>query len=450
MDWINSPDADVEKAVHDIRLKHPLIYSGGLSRMQRFLDKLDNPHLRLPFVFHVAGTNGKGSVLAFLQAIFESGGLSVHKYISPHLTRFEERVVLNGKIISPDLLLSLIAEGSRAAGSEEVSFFEFLTGIAFLAYARHPADALLLETGLGGTNDATNIVQGEKIVSILTRISFDHTHILGKTLAEIAQNKAGIIKPGCACVIAPQPSPEAGSIFRQKADAVSAPVHQAGCGWTVLPEPGGFLYKSSKHEFHLPLPSLIGRHQIDNAGAALAALEESPYSFLMKREILEKAMSVVSWPGRLQRLERGPLADLLPPGWELWLDGAHNDSGAEVLAGQMTAWGDTLPLHLLMAMKGMKNSAEFYRPLLPHAATVTAIDVRHIGAPMMAPEALCDQIRKTGYTAAKTSPDLESAIRALVFQFRSPQRILIAGSLYLVGYALRDQEKDETAYCACR
>jgi dihydrofolate synthase/folylpolyglutamate synthase len=438
-DWTYSPVPAVEKAIQEMRRKYPATYPAGLERVHLFLEKLGNPHHQAPFIFHAAGTNGKGSTLAFLQAVFEAGGLTVHKYTSPHLVRFEERIILAGKMIEPELLLDLIRECDKAAGSGAVSFFEFFTALAFVAYARHPASALLLETGLGGLYDATNVVGGNRIVSLLTRISYDHTHILGATLPEIAFNKAGIIKPGCPCIIAPQTSPGVGEVFSRQAAAVSAPVHAHGRDWEVALAANGFEYKSVSNTFRLPLPQLLGRHQLDNAGTALAALEKSPYSSLLQQKILENSMAKVSWPGRLQRVTAGPLAELLPSGWELWLDGAHNDSGAEILVDQAKAWGTSLPLHLVTAMKKTKDAGGFYQQLLPCAETVQAVDVGWIEAPMTSAGELCGRIRQMGYERIAAAASLESALLSLAAQFSTPQRILITGSLYLVGHALKEE-----------
>jgi dihydrofolate synthase/folylpolyglutamate synthase len=437
--WTYSPVPDVESAVQEIRRKYPATYPEGIERVHALLEKLGNPHRQLPFIFHVAGTNGKGSTLAFLQAVFEAGGLAVHKYTSPHLVRFEERIVLAGKMIGPEPLLALIKECDRAAAGSPVSFFEFFTVLAFLASARQPAAAVLLETGLGGAYDATNVVGGDRLVSLLTCISYDHVHVLGSTLPEIARHKAGIIKPGRPCIIAPQTSPEVLEVFSRQAAAAAAPVYAHGRDWEIAFTADGFEYRGASGRFHLPLPQLVGRHQVDNAGTALAALEKSPYAGLLQQKILERAMQNVSWPGRLQRVAEGPLAELLPEGWELWLDGAHNDSGAEMLAAQAKDWGSPLPLHLVTAMKRTKDARGFYQHLLPYAATVQAVETGMIEAPMTEAEALKEHIRQMGYERVTVAGDLGSALRSLVSQYRSPQRILITGSLYLVGHALKEQ-----------
>lgn len=432
-DWTFSPVPAVEQAIQDVRRQAPPMLPAGLERPRRFMEKLGNPHLKMPPVFHVAGTNGKGSTLAFLQAAFEAGGLTVHKFISPHLVRFEERIVVGGKEIGADMLLDLIHECSRAAEDEAVSFFEFFTGLAFLAFARSPADVTLLETGLGGTYDATNVV--EKSVALLTRISFDHMRILGDTLVEIAGNKAGIIKRGCPAIIAPQ-TPEVMDVFLSKAKEMAAPVSLWGRDWKTERKGNIFEYSGKSGILSLPLPRLIGSHQLINAGTALAALETSDFKSLMKADVLSRAMTSVSWPGRLQRLDRGSLADLLPKGWELWVDGAHNDSGADVIVEQAQNWGASKPLHIITGFKRKKDTEGFYERLAGIPRTIQAVD-SNFEAPMVPPQELCDELKSMGFADARPAANLESAIQSLTFQFTEPQRIIITGSLYLVGYALK-------------
>lgn len=431
-DWTFSPVPAVEQAVNEIRLKSPPMLPNGLDRPRQMLAKLGNPQLKMPPVFHVAGTNGKGSTLAFLQAMFEAGSLTVHKFISPHLVRFEERIVVAGRQIEPDHLLELIGEVKRAAGDDEISFFEFFTALAFLIYARTPADAVLLETGLGGNYDATNVI--EKSIALLTRISFDHTRLLGDTLPAIAGEKAGIIKRGCTAVIAPQ-APEVNEVFLKKAAEMGAATFVAGRDWNTAAGEKTFTYEG-KNRFTLPLPKLLGGHQLLNAGTAIAGLEQSTFTQLLKQETLVRAMETVTWPGRFQRLERGYLADLLPKGWELWADGAHNDSGAEVLAAQAKAWGDEKPLHIITGFKKKKDTDGFYERLVGIPKSIQAVDAR-IDAPLVPPQELCDSLKAMGFADARPADNLESAIRSLALQFTTPQRIIITGSLYLVGHALK-------------
>ena len=432
-DWTFSPLPAVEQAIQEIRRKSPPLMPAGLDRPRRFMEKLGSPHLHLPPVFHVAGTNGKGSTLAFLQAIFEAGGMTVHKFISPHLVRFEERIIVAGREIGNEALLDLIDECAGPAEEENVSFFEFFTGLAFLAYARTPADVTLLETGLGGTFDATNVV--EKSVALLTRISFDHMRILGDTLVEIAGNKAGIIKQGCPAVVAPQ-LPEVTDVFLARAKEMGAPVSLAGTDWQTEIFADAFRYRGKSIDVRLPLPRLIGKHQVINAGTAIAALEVSAFSHLLTPDILSRAMGSVTWPGRLQRLDHGNLAELLPKGWELWIDGAHNDSGADVIVEQAKAWGTEKPLHIITGFKRKKDTEGFYDRLAGIPKTITAVDAK-FDAPMLAPQELCDELKGMGFADTRPAENLESAIQSLTFQFTEPQRILITGSLYLVGHALK-------------
>jgi dihydrofolate synthase/folylpolyglutamate synthase len=425
--WVYSSNPEVETKLQHIAATFPPMLPAGLQRIYPFLQSLGNPHLKLPPVFHVAGTNGKGSTLAFLQAIFEAGGKTVHKFTSPHLVEFRERIVLNGKMIEEDFLLTMIDECEKAAKGHQVSFFEFFTVLSFLAFSRYPADAVLLETGLGGLLDATNVIE-KNAVTILTRISFDHTHILGPSLIQIAQQKAGIIKEGCPVIIAPQSDAGVMEVFIREAEKKNAPVV------TLTAEE-----VDETFQYGLPLPSLAGRHQMINATTAIAAAEAARYHDLLKMNRLSRAMTSVDWPGRMQKLNGGKLAALLPEGWELWIDGAHNDSGAEVLLEHMQEWQDEKPVHILTAFKSRKDIAGFYKPLVGHARTVTVL-ADDFGAPMMAPHDLVSSLSSLGFPVS-LAENLERALGSLVFQFDQPQRILVTGSLYLVGRVLRENTK---------
>ncbi len=436
-EYTYSPNPAVENAIAAVRERHEPMLPAGLNRFENFLAALGNPHLHLPPVFHVAGTNGKGSSLAFVQAILESAGLTVHKFISPHLVRFEERIVIGGQEIDDALLLSLIEECEAASGAEPVSFFEFFTALAFLAFQRHKADAVLLETGLGGTYDATNVI--EKSITLLTRISFDHMRLLGATLPLIAENKAGIIKAYCPVIVAPQTDNDVLKIFETRAAALHAPLFLANREWSVEETGEGFTYRARGMEFKLPLPRLLGSHQVVNAGTAIAAIGQSPFMPLLNEKTLIKAMNNVRWQGRLQRLETGALANLLPAGWELWVDGAHNDSGAEVLMAQVKAWGPEIPPHIITGYKRRKEPDNFYEKLAGIPVTIQAVDA-NIDAPMLSAEELCAYLKGAGFADARPAANLESAIRSLTFQFKTPQRIIITGSLYLVGHALKINE----------
>lgn len=434
--WVFSPDPAVETLVGNIRSRHPPFFPDGTERIKKLLQNLGDPHRNLPPVFHVAGTNGKGSTLAFLQAVLESSGLTVHKFISPHLVRFEERIIVGGREIDGGMLCKMIAE-CEAACTEPVSFFEFFTALAFLAFSRVRADAVLLETGLGGLNDATNVFAGcvpeEHLVSILTRISFDHMPTLGATLAEIARHKAGIMVGNCPAIMAPQPDESVRRVFADRAQECQSPLY---ADWKTEQDESGFTFKGANVSFRLPLPRLQGCHQVINAGTALAALEKSPFAHLLKQDVLEKAMRSVKWQGRLQRLTSGPLVDLLPAGAELWLDGAHNDSGAETLVDQAKVWGKDKPLHVITAYKRKKDTVGFYEKLRPCVSRIVAVEPA-FDAPMLSADELCDYLRHLGFDNAATAENLESAVKDLAFSSSAPPRILVTGSLYLVGHVLR-------------
>lgn len=438
-DYTFSPDPDVEAALQRIHALYPPLYPADPARPRDFYRALGNPNLHLPPVFHVAGTNGKGSTLAFLQAIFEQAGLRVHKYTSPHLVRFEERIVIGGRMIGAAALLDLIAECESRIAPGGVSFFEFITGMAYLAFSRHPADAVLLETGLGGTHDATNVCDTVE-AAILTRISYDHQHILGNSLREIAANKAGIMRCGCPAILAPQAESAVTDYFRETAVALGATIVD---GWTASATADGFLYQSPAHVFRLPPPALLGAHQVINAATAIAAVESSRFSSILTQDNLARAMRGVVWPGRMQRLQKGPGVEALPAGWQLWLDGSHNDSGAETIVAQVADWrreGGNLPLHIITAYKSRKDIAGFYAPLAGLCDSIQCLDL-DIGAPMVPAAELCTQLSALGFPAALPAAGLEAAIARILTPARLESapagRIMVTGSLYLAGHVLK-------------
>lgn len=434
--WLYSPSPAVEKKLLTLKQKYPSRFAESLDSTYAFLKQLGDPQNSLPFVFHVAGTNGKGSTLAFIQAILESGGKTVHKFIGPHLVRFEERITLNSKMIGEKAFLDLMEECEKAAEKcAFVSFFEFFTGLALLAFARNPADAVLLETGTGGLLDATNVIQ-KNIVSLITRISKDHTHVLGKTLDRIAEHKAGIIKKDCPVIIAPQEEIVTGILLDRARDA-AAPVFLAGQDWTVKKLENSFLYKDRAQSFILPMPVLKGDHQLINAGCAMAAVRESPFQDLLQKAVLQKAMQNVSWPGRLQQLTKGKWAELLTDGWELWIDGAHNDSGAAALAAYVQTWGNDKPVHIITCLKSTKDVQDFYKHMIPGTHSFQTIDVP-AETPMIKKDALAKLLSEMGAKNAAPAENLESAVKNLVFSHKTPQRILITGSLYLMGRILKE------------
>jgi len=412
---------------------HPKLIDLTLDRVHRLLGRLGDPHLALPPVVHVAGTNGKGSTVAFLRAMLEAAGHRVHAYTSPHLVRFHERVRLAGRLIGDDRLSDLLEECERANGGEPITFFEITTCAAFLAIAREPADVVLLETGLGGRLDATNVVPRPAATAI-TRISMDHTQFLGDTLSAIAGEKAGIMKPGVPAVVGPQASAEVVATFRAAAGRVGAPLRMFGPDWLTLPMPAGFRFQAGGRSLDLPAPALPGIHQIGNAGTAIACLEH--LGLPVPDDAVAAGLRSVDWPARLQRLRRGPLVDALPPEWELWLDGGHNDSAGEVLAAQAARWAqaDRTPLDLVFGMLANRRPFDLLRPLAPYAERLRAVAIPG-EAGSLAARAAADDARVAGIADSAPAAGLAEALADLAAA-PGPRRILVCGSLYLAGRVL--------------
>ncbi|CAO3416382.1 bifunctional folylpolyglutamate synthase/dihydrofolate synthase [Azospirillum endophyticum] len=425
------------------RLKglHPKVIDLSLDRVRRLLAALDHPERKLPPVVHVAGTNGKGSTVAFLRAMLEAAGHRVHVYISPHLVRFHERIRLGasqgGRLIDDEHLAALLEECEVANAGNPITFFEVTTVAAFLAFSRVPADVVLLETGLGGRLDATNVVDRPAVTAI-TRISYDHRQFLGDSLLEIASEKAGIFKPGVPVVLAPQPEADALKALMLRANAIAAPIQD----WSVEERPNGFRFESAKRQLDLPMPGLAGAHQITNAGVAIACLDHLPLA--VDDEAVRRGLAAVEWPARLQRLTRGPLAESLPPGWELWLDGGHNDSAGEVLARQAVDWSrgqsdgnPALPLLLIYGMLSSKDPFEFLGPLAPFTHALRAVAIPGEEASFTAEES-CETAKLCGIRDHGAADGVDAALADLVAGRRTPARVLICGSLYLAGTVLAE------------
>jgi len=392
------------------------------------LAALGSPHQHLPPVIHVAGTNGKGSTLAFLRASLEAGGYRVHAFTKPHLVRFNERIRLDGTLIDELSLSALLEECESANGGRPITYFEITTAAAFLAFARTPADIVLLETGLGGRFDATNVV-ARPAATVITPVSLDHQHFLGHTVALIAGEKAGILKPGVVAVLGPQ-SEEGRAVLEARARALGAPLHRFGHEWQVEPVASGLHFRGKRWDVTLPPPGLFGRHQYDNAGAALACLEWLD-DFPLDRAALAAGMRRVEWPARLQRLTRGPLVDLLPRTCELWLDGGHNQAGGEALARVAEGWGPEKPLGVVFGMLNSHDAEAFLRPLRPFVKALATVTIP--GEPnALTAEAAAAAGRQAGM-AATPYPDIASAVGQVA---RAHGRVLISGSLYLAGRVL--------------
>lgn len=400
------------------------------------LARLGSPHLNLPPTILVAGTNGKGSTCAFLRAMIEATGRKVHVYTSPHLIRFHERIRIAGALISEEELVSLLLEIEREAEPGAVSLFEALTAAAFAAFARQEADVALLEVGLGGRLDATNVAP-RLLASVITRLSFDHREFLGESMAEIALEKAGVFRPRAPCFLAPQPSSEAMLALREKATDQNVPLVVGGEDWRIEAVDGEhfrFLNSTRKIE-RIPRPALLGTHQLWNAGLAMATSAALPFE--IQDEAIKTAMKTVHWPGRLQQINDPSL----PKGWELWLDGGHNDSAGEVLAAQLQRWHrqDGKPIDLIYGMLTTKTPDEFLGPMLPFLRHIRTVYVEG-ERPGFAPEVLASKVRACGHQNVEPAPSPEAALQALLaYTDQAPARILVCGSLYLVGDVLKKQ-----------
>jgi dihydrofolate synthase/folylpolyglutamate synthase len=410
---------------------HPKKIDLSLGRIERLLAMLGNPQDRLPPVLHVAGTNGKGSTVATWRACLEAGGYRVHAYTSPHLVRFHERIRLAGRLIDEDALLDLLEECERANHGEPITFFEITTAAAFLAFARTPADVVLLETGLGGRLDTTNVVRNPAATAI-TPVSFDHQAFLGDTISAIAGEKAGILKPGVPGIIGPQ-SDEAAEVITARATAIGAPLLRWRRDWHCEPNGNGMRYEGPRWHLDLPLPSLPGMHQIVNAGTAIACLEQLP-EFSLSPTAIADGLRHIDWPARMQRLRHGPLVEMLPPRWELWLDGGHNPSAGEVIAEVAKGWHDR-PFDLIVGMLKTKDASGFLAPLASHARTLRAVTIPGEENPHPAAEIVASA--KSVGIAARESESVADALRDIVQQ-AGPARILICGSLHFAGIVLAE------------
>jgi dihydrofolate synthase / folylpolyglutamate synthase len=403
---------------------HPRLIDLSLDRLRVLLEKLGSPERRLPPVIHVAGTNGKGSTCAFLRAMGEAAGMRVHVYTSPHLVRFNERIRIAGRLVSDDDLSAALEEVERVNAGAAITVFEVITAAAFHLFAETPCELCVLEVGLGGRGDATNVIERPAACAI-TSISLDHREMLGETVAAIAGEKAGIMKPGVPVAIGAQ-TPEAQEVLCTTAVRVGAPLRLVGRDWRM----DGLRYSDPRGAVDLPPLSLPGAHQFDNAGIAIAALRAS--GLPVPDSAIASGVAHAEWPARLQRLH-GALAALLPRDWELWLDGGHNPGAGAVLATHLATWADR-PVHLIVGMNQRKDAVEFLRPLLPHAASARAVAEpgQHLAMPVEAIIAASGGVALPGGRVA-------DALRAAARE-KGPARVLICGTLYLAGEVLKQDE----------
>ena len=425
---------------------HPRRIDLTLSRMRRLMSALGHPERALPPVIHVAGTNGKGSTIAFLRAMLEAAGRRVHVYTSPHLVRFSERILLAGEKgaepIAEAWLAELLEECEAANAGAPITFFEITTAAAFLAFSRRPADVLLLEVGLGGRLDATNVAENVA-VSVITPVALDHQEYLGDNLRQIAAEKAGIIRPGVPVVVGPQEE-DAWHAIRERAEALGAPLFAANRDWQAFEQHGRLVWEDESVLHDLPMPALPGRFQLDNAGLAIAALRKLGDA-AVSEETIARGLTAARWPGRLQPIRSGALRLLVNPDDEIWIDGGHNAHAARALAAALADLEDVspMPLVLVVGMQKNRDAVDYLRHFAGLAAQVIGVPLPESISEMgkgHAPDDIAAAACRAGL-AARAAPTLEEALRqAARLRPDSPVRIVIAGSLYLAGAALAKNE----------
>lgn len=432
------PDPRLQEILDRLTTYYPRAIDPNLARTFRLLNDLGNPHLALPPTIHVAGTNGKGSTVAFLRAVIEAADKTCHVMTSPHLVNFNERIILAGKEISTTDLIDVIEEVERGNNGQETTSFEIITAAGFLEFSRVPADFCVVEVGMGGRFDATNVIP-PPMACVITVISRDHIKFLGGTLDAIAREKAGIIKPNAPCIVGPQirAGLVAGvmDVFEDVAAEMSAPLYRHGLEWAydVLPE--RLVLHTQNNVFEFPKPNLVGDHQYGNAATAAMALMTIQDKCPVPLSSFEYGLTHAKWPGRLQRLTSGPLVDMLPPHIECWIDGGHNDSGGMVLGAQADTWKtlDGKPLHLIMGMLNTKDPVEFANFIVPKCSTAQAITIPDQPLSLSANE-LGEKL------GVKTASSYQDAVKNICHTEKSPARILITGSLYLMGSILKDNK----------
>jgi dihydrofolate synthase/folylpolyglutamate synthase len=424
----NSSDPVLER----LTLLHPKLIDLTLDRVQKLLGQLGSPHLYLPPGVHVAGTNGKGSVIAIMRASLEAANYKVHVHTSPHLVNFNERIRLAGQLIDNGALLALLEECERENNGDPITFFEITTCAALLAFSRIPADIVLLETGLGGRLDATNVIRNPALTVIMP-ISIDHQQYLGDRITAIAREKAGILKPGVTCVMAKQ-KPEVCDVIMEKAVKIGVTLVVENIDWTIRGNADGFIVDSLGGMRQLVRPSLDGPHQCHNAGVAVAALERLK-GFTISDEAINKGLSKIEWPARLQQIQSGYLQAILGRGSTLWLDGGHNASAAEAIGVWASECGSS-PLHLVLGMINTKDPKSFLNPLKKYINSLHTVTIAGESASWTANE-LCAHAQAVGLDATP-SANVAGALSNIEKIETSPARILIAGSLYLAGKVLSE------------
>ena len=415
-----------------LRAHHPSLIDLSTGRIERLLDALGRPQDRLPPVIHVAGTNGKGSTVAYLRAIGEAAGMKVHALTSPHLVRFVERIRVAGTLITEDELSVLIDRAEAANAGQPISFFEFTTAVALLAFAETPADLCVIEVGLGGRFDATNVF-ASPAVTVITPVDYDHLEMLGPELSKIAWEKAGIMRPGRPCVVARQMD-EARAVIEAEAEKVGARLLAMGEAFDAFEERGRLRVQTEDALFDLPAPSLFGAHQFDNAGLAVAAALQLGDPRIDDRALGGIARAV--WPARFQRLAAGPLAaKVAARGGDLWLDGGHNPHAGRALAaavGQLVA-RDHRPVAMIVGMFARKDADGFFAPFRALSPRIVATTFDSPNA--APPDELAAAAGRTGLSAT-TAPTIEAALDQVMSLPGPAPHVLICGGLHFAGEAL--------------
>ncbi|MET0597122.1 MAG: folylpolyglutamate synthase/dihydrofolate synthase family protein [Mesorhizobium sp.] len=431
-----------DREIERLLATHPKGFDLSLDRIRRLLDRLGNPERRLPPVIHIAGTNGKGSAAAFCRALLEATGLSVHVHTSPHLVAWHERYRIGrrggGRLVDDAVLADAVARAAGANDGEPITVFEILTAVTFLLFSEHPADVAIIEVGLGGRFDATNVID-EPAVSVIMPISLDHEAYLGDRVELIAAEKAGIVKPGCPVVIGAQETEAALDVLVATAERLECPTMVYGQDFLAFEENGRMIYQDEWGLMDLSPPRLPGRHQFANAAAAIAAVKSA--GFELAHRAVDRAMGTVDWPGRMQRLPRGRLAELAPEGAEVWLDGGHNPGAGLVVAEALTEQEERFQrsLFLICGMLNTKDQTGYFRAFEGMARHVYTVPVNASDAGVPTDE-LALRAEEAGLSAEPVS-SVESALMLLRDTWNpaeTPPRILIGGSLYLAGEVLAE------------
>ena len=427
------------KLLKRLALLHPKIIDLSLYRLETLLSALGNPELELPPIIHVAGTNGKGSTVAILAAIQRAAGRCLHIYTSPHLVRFNERIIVANSEISSRSLEKILKECELANRGKQITLFEITTAAAFLAFSRSTADLLLLEVGLGGRFDATNIINNPAL-SIITPISMDHEHYLGNTLEEIAFEKAGILKPGIPAVIGKQ-YPIALKVIKERAKEIKAPLSIYGEDWEIYEKHNSLQFENQNSKHTVGRPKLVGKHQAQNAGMALAALDILSDRFRVSDIEVNLGLKNVHWPGRLQKLNSGPLTRLLPPNVQLWLDGGHNQNAAKAIVETLAEWKRINPessIHIVFGALNNRDPHNFLKYFKDLVSLVRTVSIPGEVNSLSSSDA-CKAAKASGLNA-KAAENVHKAVKEIVLTTGGNRTILICGSLYLAGTILRDNK----------